>query len=99
LDEERTVKENVEDGIREIKDLVDEFNAISDKFAEPMSDDEMNTLLERQGVLQGQIDATGGWDIERTLEIAADALRLPPWDAVVQHHCAGAKRRAAVCPA
>ena len=60
LDEERTVKENVEDGIREIKDLVDEFNAISDKFAEPMSDDEMNALLERQGALQGDIDASNG---------------------------------------
>ncbi len=97
LDENRTVKENVEDGIREIKDLVDEFNAISDKFAEPMSDDEMNALLERQGVLQGEIDAKGGWDIDRTLEIAADALRLPPWDAVVKNLSGGEKRRVALC--
>jgi sulfate-transporting ATPase len=97
LDENRTVKENVEDGIREIKDLVDEFNAISDKFAEPMSDDEMNALLERQGVLQGELDAKGGWDIDRTLEIAADALRLPPWDAIVKNLSGGEKRRVALC--
>jgi sulfate-transporting ATPase len=97
LDESKHVRGNVEDGIREIKDLVDEFNAISDKFAEPMSDDEMNALLERQGVLQGMIDATGGWDLERTLEIAADALRLPPWDAEVKTLSGGEKRRVALC--
>ena len=97
LDESRTVKENVEDGVREIKNMVDEFNAISDKFAEPMSDDEMNALLERQGVLQGQIDAVNGWDLDRTLEIAADALRLPPWDAPVKNLSGGEKRRVALC--
>ena len=97
LNEAKTVKENVEDGIREIKNLIDEFNGISDKFAEPMSDDEMNTLLERQGVLQGMIDACGGWDLDRTLEIAADALRLPPWDAVVKTLSGGEKRRVALC--
>jgi len=97
LDENKDVRGNVEDGVREIKDLVDEFNAISDKFAEPMSDDEMNALLERQGELQGQIDATGGWDIERTLNIAADALRLPPWDADVSKLSGGEKRRVALC--
>ncbi len=97
LDESRTVKENVEDGVREIKNLLDEFNAISDKFAEPMSDDEMNTLLERQGVLQGQIDGCNGWEIDRTLEIAADALRLPPWDAIVKNLSGGEKRRVALC--
>jgi len=97
LDENKDVRGNVEDGVREIKDLVDEFNAISEKFAEPMSDDEMNALLERQGELQGQIDATGGWDIERTLNIAADALRLPPWDADVSKLSGGEKRRVALC--
>ena len=97
LDENKDVRGNVEDGVREIKNLVDEFNAISDKFAEPMSDDEMNALLERQGELQGQIDATGGWDIERTLNIAADALRLPPWDANVSKLSGGEKRRVALC--
>jgi len=97
LDQNKDVRGNVEDGVREIKDLVDEFNAISEKFAEPMSDDEMNALLERQGELQGQIDATGGWDIERTLNIAADALRLPPWDADVSKLSGGEKRRVALC--
>ena len=97
LDESKDVRGNVEDGIREIKDLLDEFNAISDKFAEPMNDDEMNTLLERQGELQGAIDACNGWDLERTLEIAADALRLPPWDAEVKTLSGGEKRRVALC--
>ncbi|MDG2176869.1 MAG: energy-dependent translational throttle protein EttA [Gammaproteobacteria bacterium] len=97
LDESKDVRGNVEDGIREIKDLVDEFNAISDKFAEPMNDDEMNALLERQGELQGAIDACNGWDLERTLEIAADALRLPPWDAEVKTLSGGEKRRVALC--
>ncbi|MGY8789225.1 MAG: energy-dependent translational throttle protein EttA [Pseudomonadales bacterium] len=97
LDESKDVRGNVEDGIREIKDLVDEFNAISEKFAEPMNDDEMNVLLERQGELQGSIDASNGWDLERTLEIAADALRLPPWDAEVKTLSGGEKRRVALC--
>ena len=97
LDENKDVRGNVEDGIRETKDLVDEFNAISDKFAEPMSDDEMNALLERQGELQGAIDASGGWDLDRTLEIAADSLRLPPWDAEVKNLSGGEKRRVALC--
>jgi len=97
LDENKNVRGNVEDGIREIKDLVDEFNAISDKFAEPMSDDEMNALLERQGELQTSIDATGGWDLDRMLEIAADALRLPAWDAEVKSLSGGEKRRVALC--
>ncbi|MFZ9583801.1 MAG: energy-dependent translational throttle protein EttA [Pseudohongiellaceae bacterium] len=97
LDENRTVRDNVEDGVREIKNLIDEYNAISDKFAEPMGDDEMNALLERQGVLQGQIDASNGWDLDRTLEIAADALRLPPWDAEVKQLSGGEKRRVALC--
>lgn len=97
LDESKDVRGNVEDGIREIKGLVDEFNAISEKFAEPMNDDEMNVLLERQGELQGSIDASNGWDLERTLEIAADALRLPPWDAEVKTLSGGEKRRVALC--
>lgn len=97
LDESKDVKGNVEDGIREIKDLVDEFNVISDSFAEPMSDDEMNATLERQGELQAAIDACNGWDIDRSLEIAADALRLPPWDAEVSKLSGGEKRRIALC--
>ena len=97
LDESKDVKGNVEDGIREIKNLLDEFNAISDRFAEPMSDDEMNSLLEKQGELQNAIDACDGWNLERTLEIAADALRLPPWDAEVSTLSGGEKRRVALC--
>ena len=97
LDEELTVRENVEQGIKETIDLINEFNAISDKFAEPMEEDEMNTLLERQGALQNEIDAVDGWQIERTLDIAANALRLPEWDAKVANLSGGEKRRVALC--
>ena len=97
LEETLTVRENVEKGIQEIIDLVNEFNAISDKFAEPMGDEEMNALLERQGELQNEIDAVGGWQIERTLDIAADALRLPDWEAAVSNLSGGEKRRVALC--
>ena len=97
LDEEVDVRGNVEQGLGEIMALLEEFNAISDKFAEPMSDDEMNTLLERQGNLQTKIDAVDGWEVDRILERAADALRLPPWDAKVAHLSGGEKRRVALC--
>ena len=97
LDPEKDVLGNVEDGVREIKDLIDEFNAISDKFAEPMSDDEMNTLLERQGELQIAIDNVDGWDLSRRIEMAADALRLPPYEADVTTLSGGEKRRVALC--
>jgi ATP-binding cassette ChvD family protein len=97
LDEDASVRSNVEEGIAEIKSLLDEFNAISDKFAEPMSDEEMTALLERQGDLQAKIDAVDGWELERILERAADALRLPPWEAEVKHLSGGEKRRVALC--
>ena len=97
LDEDADVRGNVEQGLGEIMALLEEFNAISDKFAEPMSDDEMNTLLERQGNLQTKIDAVDGWEVDRILERAADALRLPPWDAKVAHLSGGEKRRVALC--
>lgn len=97
LDESADVRGNVQQGISEIIDLVERFNAISDKFAEPMSDDEMTALLEEQGNLQNEIDAVDGWQIERTLERAADALRLPPWDAAVANLSGGEKRRVALC--
>ena len=77
--------------------LIDRFNAISDQFAEPMADDEMNKLLEEQAKLQDKIDAVGGWELERKLEIAADALRLPPWDALIGKLSGGEKRRVALC--
>ena len=97
LDNEKDVRGNIEDGLREIKDLIEDFNAISDKFAEPMSDDEMTELLGKQGDLQLKIDAVEGWDLERKMEIASDALRLPPWDANVENLSGGEKRRVAIC--
>ncbi|MDP4599250.1 MAG: energy-dependent translational throttle protein EttA [Pseudomonadales bacterium] len=97
LDPARDVRGNIEDGVREVKDLMDAFNAISDRFAEPMTDDEMTTLLEQQGELQMKIDACDGWDLERKLEIAADALRLPPFDADVTTLSGGERRRVALC--
>ena len=97
LDPDKDVLGNVEDGVRAIKDLMDEFNAISDRFAEPMSDDEMTELLDRQGSLQLKIDAMDGWDLERKIEVAADALRLPPFDSPVTTLSGGEKRRVALC--
>ena len=97
LDESLDVRGNVEQGVGEIMALLTEFNAISDKFAEPMSDDEMTELLEKQGELQTRIDDANAWDIDRQLEIAADALRLPPWDAEVKTLSGGERRRVALC--
>ncbi len=97
LDESKNVRGNVEDGVGELKELLAAYDDISNKFAEPMSDDEMNALLERQGDLQTKIDAANGWDLDRTLDIAADALRLPPWDAEVGNLSGGEKRRVALC--
>jgi len=97
LDEDQDVRGNVQQGVQEIIGLIEEFNAISDKFAEPMSDDEMTELLERQGELQTKIDTCDGWEIERILERAADALRLPPWEADVGKLSGGERRRVALC--
>ncbi len=97
LNTDKDVRGNVEEAVAETMALVEAFNTISDRFAEPMSDDEMNDLLEKQGELQNKIDAANAWDIERTLEIAADALRLPPWDANVSTLSGGEKRRVALC--
>ena len=79
LNSEKDVRGNIEEGLGEISELLKEFNEISDKFAEPMSDDEMTELLDRQGELQLKIDSMEGWDLDRKMEIASDALRLPPW--------------------
>src|SRR5579859_1553060 len=97
LDEAKTVREVVGEGVGDVQSLIDRFNAVSDKFAEPLSDDEMNKALEEQAQLQDKIDAVGGWELERKLEIAADSLRLPPWDAVVGKLSGGQKRRVALC--
>jgi ATP-binding cassette ChvD family protein len=97
LDESKTVREVVGEGVADVQTLLDRFNAISDRFALPMSDEEMNKALEDQAKMQDKIDAVGGWELERKLEIAADSLRLPPWDAVVGKLSGGEKRRVALC--
>ncbi len=97
LDIEKDVRGNVEEGVAEIKKLLDRFNEISAAFAAPMDDEQMNALLEEQGKLQDAIDAGGGWELDRKLDIAADALRLPPWDADVSKLSGGEKRRVALC--
>lgn len=97
LDPNKDVRGNVEEGMAATINLLKRFDEISMKFAEPMSEDEMNKLLEEQGNLQTQIDAVGGWEVERKLEVAADALRLPPWDADVTKLSGGERRRVALC--
>ncbi len=81
----------------ELKALLDEYEAVSEKFAEPMDDDAMTALIEHQGELATAIDAADGWDLDRALEIAADALRLPPWEADVSQLSGGERRRVALC--
>jgi len=97
LDPAKDVRGNVMEGVGETFRLVQRFNEISDKFAEPMDEAQMNKLLEEQARLQDAIDASGGWELERKLEIAADALRLPPWDAKIATLSGGEKRRVALC--
>ena len=97
LDDSLDVRGNVELGVAETKSLLDQFNDVNMKFAEPMSDDEMNELLALQADLQEKIEAAGAWDLDRKLDVAADALRLPPWDAAVEKLSGGEKRRVALC--
>ena len=97
LDPTKDVRATVMEGVGQDFKNVQRFNEISEKFAEPMSDDEMTRLLEEQAKLQDAIDAAGGWELERKLEIAADALRLPAWDAVIGPLSGGEKRRVALC--
>jgi ATP-binding cassette ChvD family protein len=97
LDPDKTVKAVVEEGLKSVVDLVKEYNQISDKFSEPLSDDEMNRLLERQGQLQEQIDHLDAWDIESRLEMAMDALRCPPGDTPIRVLSGGEKRRVGLC--
>lgn len=97
LDPKKNVRENVEDGMGEIKAVLNRFNEISNKFAEPMSDDEMNKLLAEQGELQNKIEHANGWELDRTIEMAAEALRLPAWDADVTKLSGGEIRRVALC--
>ncbi len=97
LDETQTVRQAVGEGVGDVQGLIDKFNAVSDRFAEPMSDEAMAKALEEQAKLQDQIDAVDGWELERKLEIAADSLRLPPWDAVIGKLSGGERRRVALC--
>jgi sulfate-transporting ATPase len=97
LDPGKDVRGNVEEGVREAKALLDRFNVITARFAEPMSEEDMNRLLEEQAHLQEAIDSAGAWELERRLDIAADALRLPPWDADVTRISGGERRRVALC--
>jgi len=97
LDSSKTVEGNITDGLGGVKDLLDRFNEVSARFAEPLDDDEMAVLLVEQGELQEKIDAADGWDLERTIEIAMDALRCPPGDADVATLSGGERRRVALC--
>ncbi len=97
LDDSKTVREVVEEGVGEIRDALTRFDEVSMKFAEPMDDEAMNALLEEQAALQETIENANGWELERTLEIAADALRLPAWDEPVKHLSGGERRRVALC--
>ncbi len=97
LDPTKDVRGNVEEGVKDIRGLLTKFEEISMKFAEPMSDDEMTKLLNLQGRVQEQIEATDAWDLDRKIEIAMDALRLPPGDAEVTNLSGGEKRRVAMC--
>jgi len=97
LDNTKTVKQIVEEGVQPVVDLLNEFNRISEKFAEPMSDDEMNKLIERQGEVQEKIDAMNAWDLDSRLEMAMDALRCPPGDTLVKILSGGERRRVALC--
>jgi len=97
LDPAKTVLGNVEEGVAETKALLDRYNAISEKFAEPMEPDEMEKLLEEQAKVQDQIEAAGAWELERTLEIAMDALRCPPPEQEVATLSGGERRRVALC--
>jgi sulfate-transporting ATPase len=97
LDASKDVLGNVEEGVSELRALLRRFEELSAKFAEPLDDDEMNTLLEEQGRLQDRIDAADAWELDRTLEVAMDALRLPPGDADVSTLSGGERRRVALC--
>lgn len=97
LDNSKTVRQVVEEGVQEVVDLMDEYNRINEKFAEPMSDDEMDKLIQRQGEVQERLDAADAWDLDARLEMAMDALRCPPGDTPVAVISGGEMRRVALC--
>ncbi|KAB2832182.1 MAG: energy-dependent translational throttle protein EttA, partial [Caedimonadaceae bacterium] len=97
LDDTKTVQENIMGGLKHIQDLLTEFDAVSAKFAEEMTDDEMTALIDKQADLQEKIDAVDGWNLNRTIEIAMDALRCPAGDTMVKTLSGGERRRVALC--
>ncbi len=97
MDPEKSVLEVVQEGVQEVMDLLNEYNEIGMKFAEPMDDEQMNRLIERQGELTELIDHHGGWEIDSKLERAMDALQCPPSDAIVKNLSGGERRRVALC--
>jgi sulfate-transporting ATPase len=97
LDDSKTVREIVEEGVQEVVDALREYNLINEKFAEPMSDDDMNRLIERQGKVQEKLDAMDAWDLDSRLEMAMDALRCPPAETPVKVLSGGERRRVALC--
>jgi ATP-binding cassette ChvD family protein len=97
VDSNKSVREIVEEGVQEIVDLLKEYNTINDKFSEPMDDDEMTRLLEKQGEVQEKLDAVGAWDLDSRIEMAMDALRCPPGETPVKVLSGGERRRVALC--
>ncbi len=97
VDSTKTVRQVVEEGVQEIIDLINQFNSINAKFSEPMSDDEMNDLIQRQGEVQEKLDALNAWDIDSRLDMAMDALRCPPPEMLVSLLSGGERRRVALC--
>jgi len=97
LDEAKTVREIVEEGVQETVELLNEFNRINERFSEPLSKEEMNRLIERQGKVQEKLDALDAWDLDSRLEMAMDALRCPPGDTPVKVLSGGERRRVALC--
>jgi energy-dependent translational throttle protein EttA len=97
LDASKDVRGNVEEALQPIRDLLTKFEEVSAKFAEPMTDDEMQALIDKQAALQERIEAANAWELDRTLDIAMDALRCPPGDAAVTNLSGGEKRRVALC--
>ena len=97
LDPDKTVREIVEQGVQGIVDLLEEYNQINAKFAEPMDDDAMQALIERQGEVQDQLEAADAWNLDSRLDMAMDALRCPPADTKIGVLSGGEKRRVALC--
>ena len=97
MDPDKTVLEVVQEGVQEVMDLLKEYEEVNLKFCEPMDDDQMNALIERQGELTEKIEHCGGWEIDAKLERAMDALQCPPSDALVANLSGGERRRVALC--